>query len=102
SLSHARTLCSSLHDALPISRNRPFGDAESPPESRFSEPAESAFGGLERRAKRPIYSITCGPRLCARRNASFVAQIAGFSASPHRSEEHTSELQSPYELACRL
>src|SRR5438094_3438948 len=31
-----------------------------------------------------------------------IADIAGKAQHGHRSEEHTSELQSPYDLVCRL
>src|SRR5437867_10371495 len=38
----------------------------------------------------------------ARFNRSSVADRYGFGAIETRSEEHTSELQSPYDLVCRL
>jgi hypothetical protein len=60
-------------------RRRPskkrFRGAESLAESRFFKRPESAFGHLEKRPKTTIYSTACGSRLCARRNASFMAQI---------------------------
>jgi hypothetical protein len=56
-------------------------EAESPAESLFLEPPESAFGGLETATKNPIYSTSCGSRLCARRNPPFMAQIA--ESAPH-------------------
>src|SRR5207248_11794810 len=41
-------------------------------------------------------------RPCRRRRCSgFIAPPSG-SMNPERSEEHTSELQSPYDLVCRL
>src|SRR5438094_10661099 len=53
-----------------------------------------------RRAKNSS-SIPCAPRIGARRPSSSSFQKSTLLA-PTRSEEHTSELQSPYELVCRL
>src|SRR5207248_10125060 len=39
---------------------------------------------------------------CARRAAAYGAQTSESSSCASRSEEHTSELQSPYDLVCRL
>jgi hypothetical protein len=50
-------------------------------ESRFSEAIESAFADLEKALKTTIYSTACGERLCARRMASFMAQID--RSAPH-------------------
>jgi hypothetical protein len=55
--------------------------AESAGESGISNLPELAFMRLERRLKNTIYSIACGPRLCARRNACFMAQID--QSAPH-------------------
>src|SRR2546426_11119577 len=60
----------SLHDALPISRNR-----RAPASAR----------------RRPAWRSSDSPRRCS---------ISGKSQG--RSEEHTSELQSPCNLVCRL
>src|SRR5256885_16460455 len=57
----------SLHDALPISRQRPW----------------PGLPGCRARRRRGLRSRNGGPR-------------------PRRSEEHTSELQSPCNLVCRL
>src|SRR5207248_9113647 len=74
----------SLHDALPISARRT--STSSAPRSRPSSP---------RAARRPnepcLFGGGHGPR-------SRVACLARH----RRSEEHTSELQSPYDLVCRL
>src|SRR5438094_112736 len=64
----------SLHDALPISR---------------------AATWWRRSAAR---RSTCARRVTATANIS----SANSARSRYRSEEHTSELQSPYELVCRL
>src|SRR5207248_10004656 len=65
----------SLHDALPISACRRACRAPTaPPCRRRAGPAP---------ARRPA---TCGSTCCA----------------CSRSEEHTSELQSPYDIVCRL
>src|SRR5437867_12146052 len=63
----------SLHDALPIFRPPP------------SMPAQSVFPSERDR----VASIAAGR--CRQRPAAML-----------RSEEHTSELQSPYDLVCRL
>jgi hypothetical protein len=57
------------------------GGLETGLESGFSKRSESAFRRLERGPKNTIYSTTCGYRLCARRNASFMAQID--QSAPH-------------------
>src|SRR5256885_3909586 len=78
----------SLHDALPISRrDRRRGERRSARRNgrrarRHGRPAS----GANRRSR-------CGAWVSRRRSAA--------DASP-RSEEHTSELQSPCNLVCRL
>src|SRR5258708_22268635 len=67
----------SLHDALPISAEQHDGQ-------------ESSFGGTLDAAGRRHYA---GHRLGAAR---------GSNHPERRSEEHTSELQSPDHLVCRL
>jgi hypothetical protein len=52
------------------------GGPKSARESRFIAPSESAFMRLEKPLKIPIYSISYPERLCARRIASFMAQLA--------------------------
>src|SRR2546426_8674602 len=65
------------------------------------------------KAKRLITSSACGPSRCAPRTRSALSSmttlnIAQVSATrrleyqSERSEEHTSELQSPCNLVCRL
>src|SRR5207248_10251624 len=83
-----QTYTLSLHDALPISRSRTATTARS---------SAHSGGVLQRRYRH-----------------SSRGQKRGMSASPApaeacpscgvdlRSEEHTSELQSPYDLVCRL
>src|SRR5207248_10949918 len=72
----------SLHDALPIFR--PARSASSMPRSEASCPAASAS-----KARRTVEH--------KRRSSD-----TWFSVRAVRSEEHTSELQSPYDLVCRL
>src|SRR5207248_4758935 len=54
-----------------------------------------------------LFRSRLGPALCHRRQqqghrpAPVAQQVVGHRAR-HRSEEHTSELQSPYDLVCRL
>src|SRR5699024_11913999 len=84
----------SLHDALPISR------AEPPPANRprrahrrLSVRRWSGGGRAEHRAREP--------RDCVRARLS-AARGSTDSSRPDRSEEHTSELQSRFDLVCRL
>src|SRR5207248_10143456 len=84
----------SLHDALPILLCR----------WRDDEPSWAMAGD------RPLCLLVAGNhRLCALHGTDFhrVAETAlvatiSLRTFPHRSEEHTSELQSPYDLVCRL
>src|SRR5437763_10155386 len=73
----------SLHDALPICL--PWGSAA----DRNVCPA----------IKAPTNEIRCSPRA---RAAASTPDSATRAASIGRSEEHTSELQSPMYLVCRL
>src|SRR5207248_10191041 len=84
----------SLHDALPISIASSIARApkknmppfhRNRPDATYSL-ARSSFGFSTKRATS---------------NAS-PAIAAPTSMYPYRSEEHTSELQSPYDLVCRL
>src|SRR5207248_9809519 len=84
----------SLHDALPISRRK-----------AWSAPRLLASACSARRTS----SVRRAPRAAARfvpsptANRSRVTRGSGSSPSGRtRSEEHTSELQSPYDLVCRL
>src|SRR5256885_5122699 len=47
-------------------------------------------------------SFVCATSHCVPRARTFMASISAFSVSAARSEEHTSELQSPCNLVCRL
>jgi hypothetical protein len=49
-------------------------------ESRFFTAFESAFRRLEKPLKNPIYSISYPQILCARRMASFMAQLKSIGA----------------------
>src|SRR5207248_4855031 len=79
----------SLHDALPIWRRIKFDHAPEPP--------------IECRGRGAAVPHRVNGR---RRLHQAVEPFPGFSRNRHdrhssRSEEHTSELQSPYELVCR-
>src|SRR5207244_11876731 len=88
----------SLHDALPISLTKRV----------------SVGGGMSMtRRSKPVGSCCCcpccgllGPGGCccdgSRMPPSTVLNTAGAAALSARSEEHTSELQSPDHLVCRL
>src|SRR5207248_8916186 len=75
----------SLHDALPISSRASLrSDSDSPRPSRVMSPSTTRkLSGVA-----PVFPTMCATSLRARSKA--------------RSEEHTSELQSPYDLVCRL
>src|SRR5699024_11383944 len=80
----------SLHDALPIYR---VGFGEFPRVGSPVHPVDGADPGAEERA---------GPELRAedqRRGRAIGEEVR---ASAERSEEHTSELQSRFDLVCRL
>src|SRR5207248_8904755 len=81
----------SLHDALPI-----CGQAYSQTVFFEDERAFKDFtsGHFEFGADASAVAITAA--------AEASAGTAGASAGASRSEEHTSELQSPYDLVCRL
>src|SRR5207248_11269158 len=72
----------SLHDALPICQG--YG-ARAPGHASRSG---GAYAALQRPARGPHQPGIRPPR--------------DLHAEPRRSEEHTSELQSPYDLVCRL
>src|SRR5688500_20062022 len=75
----------SLHDALPISADNPFAQ----PPCRRTVPSLDTFATLTtaRSARRSLRAARSG--------------VSRDSGVP-RSEEHTSELQSPCNLVCRL
>src|SRR5207248_6579548 len=79
----------SLHDALPI-LSSPSGRSRSrlPPPQR---PAETRCRRSSTDSASPFSNR--GSRTRSRRS---------FAGAEARSEEHTSELQSPYDLVCRL
>src|SRR2546426_4879461 len=84
----------SLHDALPISHILP---------------RKTEWGLAARRYREPRRVDRRGARRPAPASGRCPAAPAGGPASPHpptpgppRSEEHTSELQSPCNLVCRL
>src|SRR5438876_8814827 len=79
----------SLHDALPISRR-----------GRYNAPCPTSASNRCRRAPPARTSSACSPSRAASTGGSSAASTCR-AASP-RSEEHTSELQSPVHLVCRL
>src|SRR5438093_9573459 len=85
-----RDLHLSLHDALPISV-----DHEDRPPRRLADPAAElidivGIGGVDLDGRDVVVAIEIGLRLGHRHE------------DEHRSEEHTSELQSLTNLVCRL
>src|SRR5207248_9432513 len=89
----------SLHDALPISatREEPAGRAAEGhrQEQHFRQGEDGQYLALQKSRR--------GRRRPARhlRNPQ-VAELRHRQPDAERSEEHTSELQSPYDLVCRL
>src|SRR5699024_12233838 len=93
-LTHIYTL--SLHDALPIS-SRPAPSSGLPLGPRLTakradapQPRRVQRGRLRRSRRRP------------RRAQGCLREVTGPATGPSRSEEHTSELQSRFDLVCRL
>src|SRR5207248_10837686 len=88
----------SLHDALPIS-NAPKSSGSN---SQFSlselaiQDGLVAVTDLQKRQPRAVYDHIDGTLNDFAPGQPFAVQVAA------RSEEHTSELQSPYDLVCRL
>src|SRR5207248_11742186 len=91
----------SLHDALPILQPLALaGDREAAPDHA---PAQTlrGLGDLGRSAE----LLQAGREVAQRDVVEVGVAVAGEERSvdgARRSEEHTSELQSPYELVCRL
>src|SRR5690606_39301847 len=92
----------SLHDALPIS-------LECRPELRAGRGAVAALcrgtgadRGLPRERASQRRTAECLRRIrrIARSDARLPARLAGRGAREHRSEEHTSELQSRENIVC--
>src|SRR5207248_9714334 len=82
----------SLHDALPISRRR---EASTPSvdQRAAGQAQEDVFqGGAPHQHALGLEAIVGGRH----------KRVAVVRVQEQRSEEHTSELQSPYDLVCRL
>src|SRR5207244_12812944 len=97
---HISTL--SLHDALPISRDTDDRDAP-----RFARWKEGIDDGLTHRSRLAGRRLQVHPQsrpgVDFDNAAALVFQRARNVRADHvRSEEHTSELQSPDHLVCRL
>src|SRR5207248_10131118 len=82
----------SLHDALPILRLAPAGVA-----AHRSAAHPTGLGGETCRRSLARNANPCPPE----RRPS-LGRRSTHSSGRYRSEEHTSELQSPYDLVCRL
>src|SRR5207249_11778441 len=76
----------SLHDALPISFCRLLVRGDSPGNSAWQEQASLLVGTSHSRTRRDAPAVVVGRT----------------TSSRVRSEEHTSELQSRFDLVCRL
>src|SRR5207248_10233353 len=90
---HTSTL--SLHDALPISTHAPRRSGGSHSNRTGSPPTP--------RKGVAAFTATAASRLAMSAAAGGRARAGSTTPSGKaRSEEHTSELQSPYDLVCRL
>src|SRR5207248_3917803 len=89
----------SLHDALPISPRLPPRQARSRRECELCPPDAGRPPGTP--DPRPLGGPP-PPREPDRGPRPVGPPAPGREACPQRSEEHTSELQSPYDLVCRL
>src|SRR5207248_10902251 len=99
---HPHTLPRPLHDALPILRNDRPAILDSDLRGIVGHRAEAVSDHVEEMSDRRVSK----PILMKRRRAPVAAPhdhavtLAG-RAARLRSEEYTSELQSPYDLVCR-
>src|SRR5205807_3146492 len=89
-----------LHDALPICAAPARRQATDEPRSRMTQSYTASdievLSGLEPVRRRPgMYTHTQRPNHLAH-------EVIDNSVDEARSEEHTSELQSPCNLVCRL
>src|SRR5437762_4721796 len=82
----------SLHDALPISHDWQDNDKGPSANDRCGQAGYSLWGGG---VSVRLLSGRIGP-------SEMEAALASLPAARLRSEEHTSELQSPMYLVCRL
>src|SRR5207249_10302906 len=89
----------SLHDALPIS-----GDTGEPVErGRSASPLPRPLKSGPGTRLRGVERISCPLKRSAGRRRGVPSWPPGGSSAPiRRSEEHTSELQSRFDLVCRL
>src|SRR5207248_10039489 len=89
----------SLHDALPISGARDRRrDEDAPPSHRVTEPHRRVRDGKSTEDHHREHHGGGGLRRAQVESEQAVASGKRVA----RSEEHTSELQSPYDLVCRL
>src|SRR5256885_13035157 len=66
----------------------------------FNDTATTEIYTLSLHDALPIFMIV--EAMTARRTSAMPSMVAVFGSLPMRSEEHTSELQSPCNLVCRL
>src|SRR5207248_3733914 len=88
------TLFRSRLDAARVELAQHDDEIEASFESRHLDHLDAAREVLRRARREENRAAAVGEELCVRRRTH--------SSSPTRSEEHTSELQSPYDLVCRL
>src|SRR5207248_6151476 len=91
----------SLHDALPIYRLAQDAYFKSPRKT-FSRPCGPGVCAGVADASRYADRRGHAARHVRRRVAARRSYAPGWPHATPRSEEHTSELQSPYDLVCRL
>src|SRR5699024_12408055 len=89
----------SLHDALPISRTvRPIGADRSAVRQGTFAPAPGCGPSAPVQRALPPVLVEC---LAPEKGVNTTTTTSSAAAAP-RSEEHTSELQSRFDLVCRL
>src|SRR5207248_10271895 len=92
----------SLHDALPICRFRQARELLCPSD-RSMEPPVQGVGNRADRRDGPIDRVASASYSARRSNLHRSWRLSSRQSDLRsRSEEHTSELQSPYDLVCRL
>src|SRR5699024_12371580 len=97
---HTRSCTPPLHDALPISGGRVNVSLEKTPENKIRlSVRDTGIGIAEEHLGRVFERFY---RVDKSHSKETGGTGLGLSIVKHRSEEHTSELQSRFDLVCRL
>src|SRR5207248_6868499 len=99
---HTRSYPLSLHDALPISVAQSMKQMLERLQRSF-EQQRQFLGNAAHELKTPVAVLKSTLQSLVQRERTSEEYRAGIEGGlEDRSEEHTSELQSPYDLVCRL